>query len=93
MDNVELEFTNEAISEIAELAIKKNTGARGLRTILENIMQDIMFEIPSDASVQKVIINEKCVTSNEAPELIKSITKKVSKKSSVQHISDGKSAC
>lgn len=94
MDNVELEFTEAAISAVAELAIKRETGARGLRTILEGIMQDIMFEIPSDASIQKVIVDEKCVTEKAAPEIIKSGARRSSaKKSHVQHVSDDKSAC
>ena len=91
MDNVELEFTDEAIAAIAEVAIKRETGARGLRTILEGIMQDIMFETPSDTSIQKVIVNEKCVTEKLAPEIIKSGTRRSSSKK-IQHVADDKSA-
>lgn len=61
MDNVDIEFTQEALSAIAVKAIKLNTGARGLRTILEEIMNPIMYEVPSDKSICKVIINKDCV--------------------------------
>lgn len=89
MDNVELEFTDEALDAVAELAIKRNTGARGLRTILEGIMQDIMFEIPSDITIQKVIIGEKCVTEKLPPEVIKSGARiSAPKKKHVQHVDD-----
>ncbi len=57
IDNVELEFTEEALKAIADEAIKRKTGARGLRAIIEDIMIDIMFEIPSDENISKVIIN------------------------------------
>ncbi|CDI50562.1 ATP-dependent Clp protease ATP-binding subunit ClpX [Clostridium tetani] len=69
MDNVNLEFKEEALKAIAEEAIRRSTGARGLRSIIEEIMKDIMFEIPSDESISKVIINEETV-SNKNPELI-----------------------
>jgi len=92
MDNVELEFSDEAIAAIAELAIKRETGARGLRTILEGIMQDIMFEIPSEPCVQKVIVNEKCVNEKVMPEIIKSGSRRSSTKK-IQHVADDKSAC
>ncbi|AAO36847.1 ATP-dependent clp protease ATP-binding subunit clpX [Clostridium tetani E88] len=69
MDNVHLEFKEEALKAIAEEAIRRSTGARGLRSIIEEIMKDIMFEIPSDESISKVIINEETV-SNKNPELI-----------------------
>jgi len=93
MDNVELEFTDDAVSAVADLAIKRKTGARGLRTILESIMQDIMFEIPSDNTIQKVIVTEECVTQKAQPEIIKNGGKRPAKKSQIQHVSDDKSAC
>jgi ATP-dependent Clp protease ATP-binding subunit ClpX len=70
MDNTELEFTQDALNRIADLAIERNIGARGLRSIIENIMTDIMFEIPSRGDVRKVIINEKVITHKEKPELV-----------------------
>ncbi|MCG4571640.1 ATP-dependent Clp protease ATP-binding subunit ClpX [Clostridium cochlearium] len=69
MDNVHLEFKEEALKAIAEEAIRRSTGARGLRSIIEEIMKDIMFEIPSNESISQVIINEDTI-SNKKPELI-----------------------
>jgi ATP-dependent Clp protease ATP-binding subunit ClpX len=69
MDNVELEFSSEALDHIAEEAIKRNTGARGLRAIIEDIMRDIMFEIPTREEIAKVIINEEAISSKK-PELV-----------------------
>ncbi|WP_315121411.1 ATP-dependent Clp protease ATP-binding subunit ClpX [uncultured Clostridium sp.] len=68
IDNVELEFKDEALEAIAEEAIKRSTGARGLRAILEDIMKDIMFKIPSEESIIKVTVNEDTVE-NKNPEL------------------------
>ncbi len=70
MDGAELKFDDEAIEAIAEMAIKRNTGARGLRTILEDIMQDIMFEIPSDPTIKTVTVTKECVTVKAAPVLV-----------------------
>jgi len=70
MDGVELEFTEEAIEEIALLAIERNTGARGLRAILEDIMLDIMYEIPSRKDIIKCVINRESVKNRKPPELI-----------------------
>ncbi|MDT8719373.1 ATP-dependent Clp protease ATP-binding subunit ClpX [Clostridium sp. 19966] len=69
MDNVELEFTDEAIGSIADEAMKRNTGARGLRAIIEDMMKDIMYDIPSNEQIAKVIINEDTVASKK-PELV-----------------------
>ncbi len=70
MDGVELEFTEKAVEKIAELAIERNTGARGLRAILEDIMLDIMYEIPSRKDIIKCIVTEKSVTDKAEPELV-----------------------
>lgn len=69
-DGVELDFTKDAIHEIAHLAVEKETGARGLKGILEKIMLDIMYEIPSLKDVKKCIITKESVISDEQPELI-----------------------
>ena len=61
MDGVELEITEEAIMAVAEKAKERKTGARGLRSIMENLMTDIMFEIPSNKDIAKVTINEDTV--------------------------------
>lgn len=65
MDNVELEFNDEALLAIAEEAIKRNTGARGLRAILEDIMLDIMYDIPTKEEIQKVIITKDTLSSKK----------------------------
>ncbi len=70
IDNVELEFKQEAINAIVEKAIERKTGARGLRSIIEDIMRDIMFEIPSNPNIEKCIITEKTVLENSGPEVI-----------------------
>ena len=70
MDGAELEFTPDAMRAVAKKAIERNTGARGLRSILEEIMTEIMFTLPSNPKVGKVIITEKCVDGGEKPEII-----------------------
>lgn len=67
MDNVKLSFENEALSEIAALAIERNTGARGLRSIMEGVMQKIMYEIPSRNDISEVIITKDCVRNGTDP--------------------------
>lgn len=62
MDGVELEFEQDALNEIAKLAMERNTGARGLRSIIETIMLDIMFEIPSRDDIAKCIITKEMVS-------------------------------
>ncbi len=71
LDNVELEFTEDALKAIADEAIARKTGARGLRAIVEDIMIDIMFDIPSDENISKVIITESTIKSKELPELVR----------------------
>ena len=71
LDNVELDFTEEALKAIAEEAIKRRTGARGLRSIVEETMTEVMFDIPSDETISKVIINDKCITEKKIPEVVK----------------------
>ena len=69
MDNVELEFTEDALRAVAELAIERNTGARGLRSILEEVMTDIMFEIPSRDDIAAVTITRDTIATKAAPEI------------------------
>ncbi|SNR77515.1 ATP-dependent Clp protease ATP-binding subunit ClpX [Desulfurobacterium atlanticum] len=72
LENVELEFTDEALREIAKEAIKRKTGARGLRAIMEKIMTDVMFEVPQRKDVKKVIIDKEAVLSGKPKyELVK----------------------
>src|SRR5690625_2089674 len=65
MDDIELEFEKEALVEIANNAIERNTGARGLRSIIESIMLDIMFELPSRTDIAKCIITKETVLNEE----------------------------
>jgi len=76
LDDVELEFEDRAIDAIAEKAIERKTGARGLRAIVESLMMEIMYDIPSIKGAKKVIITESVVTANEKPEIILSGQKK-----------------
>ena len=70
LDNVQLEFEKEALEQIVEKAIERKTGARGLRSILEEIMRDIMFEIPSNPKIEKCIITKESVINGEPPKII-----------------------
>lgn len=82
MDGVELEFEEDALQEIAKLALERKTGARGLRSILEEIMLDIMFEIPSRSDIQKCVVTRETVVSKMEPTLLLSDKKTSSKKGS-----------
>ena len=70
MDGIELEFEDEAFEAIAHLAIERNTGARGLRSILEGIMMKPMYELPSRTDVAKVIITAGFVKGEEELKII-----------------------
>jgi ATP-dependent Clp protease ATP-binding subunit ClpX len=70
MDGVELEFTEDAVREIAREAIQRKTGARGLRAIVEEIMLDVMYEIPQAKGVKKVVIDKDVVLKRKQPVLI-----------------------
>ncbi len=70
LDEVELEFEEEALTEIAKKAIERKTGARGLRSIIEGIMLDVMFELPSREDIKKCIITKEAITDNASPKLI-----------------------
>ena len=70
IDGVELEFEQEALEAIVDKAIERKTGARGLRSIIEDIMRDIMFEIPSTPNITKCIITRNTVINKARPEII-----------------------
>lgn len=70
LDHTELEFEREALEAIAQKAIERNTGARGLRSIIEGIMLDVMFEIPSDDTIEKVIITKEAALEEGKPKII-----------------------
>ncbi len=89
MDGVELEFEEEALKEIAKQSFKRKIGARGLRAIMEAVMMDSMYHIPSDMKAEKCIITKEAVLGTEKPKVVlstenvarKPITKRSSKKS------------
>ena len=70
LDGVDLEFEQEALEAIVDKAIERNTGARGLRSIIEEIMRDIMYDIPSNEKIVKCIITKDTVENKSAPKLI-----------------------
>ncbi|XBH22417.1 ATP-dependent Clp protease ATP-binding subunit ClpX [Jonesiaceae bacterium BS-20] len=80
LDGVELEFTEDAITRVAELALERGTGARGLRSILEDVLQEPMFEVPSRADVAKVIITDEVV--NKASKHMIELKKKLPREKS-----------
>ena len=75
LDGVELEFTDEAVMAIAKQAVERDTGARGLRAIIESFINDIMFDIPSDSTIEKCIITEDTVNKLTGPEIIRNENK------------------
>lgn len=67
MDEIELEFTEEALRAIAEKALERNTGARGLRSVVENTVLDIMYDLPSRPEIQKCVITKEVIENNSDP--------------------------
>lgn len=70
LDGVELSFDDEAVAEIAKLALERNTGARGLRSIIENVMMDVMYDLPSRDDISKCVITKNCIRKLDRPRLI-----------------------
>lgn len=70
-DDCELVFEDDALREVARLAIERNTGARGLRSIIEATMRDVMFDVPSDKDITKVVITKETVDGTGKPEIVK----------------------
>ena len=66
-DDTDLSFDADALNAIADKAIARNTGARGLRSIIEDVMMDVMFDIPSDESIEKVIVTKDSVEGSGKP--------------------------
>ena len=73
LDDVELEFTTDALDAIAELALERGTGARGLRAIMESVLLGVMYEVPSRSDIAKVIIEKDCITSKAAATLVERV--------------------
>ena len=71
LDQVELDFTDDALAAIADLAIERNMGARGLRTIIENAMMSIMYQTPSEPDIEKVVVTKEVITQNAEPQVIR----------------------
>ncbi len=70
MDNVKLEFTKDALTAVANKTLERNTGARGLRSVMEEILTNLMFEVPSDHTIEKITITADCVEKGAKPELV-----------------------
>ena len=70
IDGVELEFTSEALEVVADLAIKRGTGARGLRAIMEDTLLGVMYEVPSRKEVERVVITPEVVMKEATPTYI-----------------------
>lgn len=70
-DQVELAFEQDALEAIADKAVEMEIGARGLRSIMEKLMTRIMYAVPSDKTIQKVVITRQCVEGNSAPTVIR----------------------
>ena len=71
MDNVSLIFDKAAIEAVADMALKRNTGARGLRSIIEETMTDMMYSIPSEPDVKQCVVHKDCITDGIEPEIIR----------------------
>jgi ATP-dependent Clp protease ATP-binding subunit ClpX len=70
LDDVELEFEEDALEAIADLAVLRQTGARGLRAIMEEVLGPIMFEVPSSDDVARVVVTREAVINNAAPTIV-----------------------
>ena len=84
IDGVELEFEPDALEAIVDKAIERKTGARGLRSIIENVMTDIMYDIPSNEKIEKCIITKDTIQNNAKPKIIENPNKESKKKQRVQ---------
>ena len=70
MDDVDLEFTDDALEAVAELAMQRRTGARGLRAILDEVLLNVMYELPDREDVARCVVDEKVVRENVNPTLV-----------------------
>ena len=84
LDDVELDFDEDALNEVAKIAMERKTGARGLRSVMEKTMTDVMFDAPSDSSMQKCIITKDAVTGRSAPVIVHGEKKIPKRRSSVK---------
>lgn len=88
MEDTELKFTDDALTAIAKKAVERKTGARGLRSIIESLLLDAMFEVPDMDDVTEVIVEAETVNDNTKPKYKKSKTKKAKSKSSVPSVKE-----
>ena len=79
-DNVDLEFDQEALEAVADKAVERGIGARGLRAVLEEVMNQVMYDVPSDPAIAKVRITAPCVTEGAAPQLERDETRRSRRK-------------
>ena len=73
LDDVELIFEEDALGAIADKAIEMEIGARGLRSVMEGVMLEVMYHVPSDKSIERVIISGECIRENKAPQIIRTV--------------------
>lgn len=76
LDDIDLEFNEDALEEVARISLSRKTGARGLRSILEQSMLDVMYDIPEDESVQKCVITLESIKGTERPQLVQGASRK-----------------
>ena len=81
LDEVELEFTPESLEAIAELALKRGTGARGLRAIMEGVLLGVMYDVPSREDIAKVIVTKECIVDGQSPTFVERTGPKRAKRS------------
>ncbi|HRA45178.1 MAG TPA: ATP-dependent Clp protease ATP-binding subunit ClpX, partial [Phycicoccus sp.] len=80
LDGVELEFTTDAVEAVAEQALSRGTGARGLRAIMEEVLLSVMFDVPSDEGIAKVVVTRDVVLKNVLPTIVRREEDEVTRK-------------
>jgi ATP-dependent Clp protease ATP-binding subunit ClpX len=81
LDGVELEFTDDAVQAIADKAMERGTGARGLRAIIEEVLLHVMYDVPSRGDISKVVVTREVVDDDVAPTMVPRETEAKKKKS------------
>jgi len=76
LDQVDLEFTEDALLAIAQMTVKRHTGARGLRSTMENILTRLMYNVPSDYTIEKITVNKDTVENGADPEIVRNPDRK-----------------
>ena len=89
IDGVELIFEEDALGAIVDKAIERKTGARGLRSIIEERMRDIMFDIPSNPNIEKCVITKRTIIDNEAPDIVVNNNKQQKRKKKKRQVPEG----